>query len=182
MSVQLNAEIAKLQGMQHKYSLLEFESTKSLWMHQSGDEVFSSPILEYFTTPSPPLRPTSIKRSLLNWLKQRWTGGLRLRANSELSGKDRLSSLNAWWLCEESWMCELKFTFFTSARSESCYCWRRSRSWRGYECSTSEKSTWWRRSWARRPRPLDLCLLRLLSSTFPFPDTTRSVDYWTLYL
>jgi len=35
---QLNAEIAKLQGMQHKYSLLEFESTKSLWMHQSGDE------------------------------------------------------------------------------------------------------------------------------------------------
>merc|ERR1712013_766252 len=36
---QLNAEIAKLQGMQHKYSLLEFESTKSLWMHQSGDEV-----------------------------------------------------------------------------------------------------------------------------------------------
>merc|ERR1712200_380419 len=22
----------------HKYSLLEFESTKSLWMHQSGDE------------------------------------------------------------------------------------------------------------------------------------------------
>merc|ERR1719422_2236866 len=24
--------------MQHKYSLLEFESTKSLWMHQSGDE------------------------------------------------------------------------------------------------------------------------------------------------
>lgn len=35
---QLNAEIAKLQGMQHKYSLLEFESTKSLWLHQSGDE------------------------------------------------------------------------------------------------------------------------------------------------
>ena len=24
--------------MQHKYSLLEFESTKSLWLHQSGDE------------------------------------------------------------------------------------------------------------------------------------------------
>ena len=36
---QLNAEIAKLQGMQHKYSLLEFESTKSMWLHQSGDEV-----------------------------------------------------------------------------------------------------------------------------------------------
>jgi len=35
---QLNAEIAKLQGMQHKYSLLEFESTKSMWLHQSGDE------------------------------------------------------------------------------------------------------------------------------------------------
>ena len=51
--MQLNAEIAKLQGMQHKYSLLEFESTKSLWMHQSGDEVFFPPILEYFTTPSP---------------------------------------------------------------------------------------------------------------------------------
>merc|ERR1719341_91518 len=31
---QLNAEIAKLQGMQHKYSLLEFESTKSMWLHQ----------------------------------------------------------------------------------------------------------------------------------------------------
>merc|ERR1719402_1211538 len=24
--------------MQHKYSLLEFESTKSIWLHQSGDE------------------------------------------------------------------------------------------------------------------------------------------------
>lgn len=24
--------------MQHKYSLLEFESTKALWLHQSGDE------------------------------------------------------------------------------------------------------------------------------------------------
>merc|ERR1719283_353473 len=35
---QLNAEIAKLQAMQHKYSLLEFESTKSIWLHQSGDE------------------------------------------------------------------------------------------------------------------------------------------------
>ena len=39
---QLNAEIAKLQGMQHKYSLLEFESTKSMWLHQSGDEVQES--------------------------------------------------------------------------------------------------------------------------------------------
>merc|ERR1719219_1841559 len=35
---QLNAEIAKLQEMQHKYSLIEFESTKSMWLHQSGDE------------------------------------------------------------------------------------------------------------------------------------------------
>jgi len=35
---QLNAEIAKLQAMQHKYSLLEFESTKSIWLNQSGDE------------------------------------------------------------------------------------------------------------------------------------------------
>ena len=35
---QLNAEIAKLQAMQHKYSLLEFESTKSLWLHQTGDD------------------------------------------------------------------------------------------------------------------------------------------------
>eukprot|EP00092_Neocalanus_flemingeri_P022935 GFUD01024866.1.p1 GENE.GFUD01024866.1~~GFUD01024866.1.p1 ORF type:complete len:1003 (-),score=283.83 GFUD01024866.1:228-3236(-) len=35
---QLNAEIAKLQSMQHKYSLIEFESTKSLWLHQSGDD------------------------------------------------------------------------------------------------------------------------------------------------
>ena len=29
---QLNAEIAKLQGMQHKYSMMEFESTKTLWL------------------------------------------------------------------------------------------------------------------------------------------------------
>jgi len=35
---QLNAEIAKLQAMQHKYSLMEFESTKSMWLQQSGDE------------------------------------------------------------------------------------------------------------------------------------------------
>ena len=31
---QLNAEIAKLQSMQHKYSLLEFESTKSFLLSQ----------------------------------------------------------------------------------------------------------------------------------------------------
>lgn len=35
---QLNAEIAKLQSMQHKYSLLEFESTKSMWINQSGED------------------------------------------------------------------------------------------------------------------------------------------------
>jgi len=35
---QLNAEIAKLQSMQHKYSLIEFESTKSMWLNQSGDD------------------------------------------------------------------------------------------------------------------------------------------------
>merc|ERR1719431_2422466 len=35
---QLNAEIAKLQEMQHKYSLIEFESTKSIWLNQSGDD------------------------------------------------------------------------------------------------------------------------------------------------
>jgi len=35
---QLNAEIAKLQAMQHKYSLIEFESTKSLWLNQSADD------------------------------------------------------------------------------------------------------------------------------------------------
>jgi hypothetical protein len=31
---QLNAEIAKLQAMQHKYSLLEFESTRSFLLSQ----------------------------------------------------------------------------------------------------------------------------------------------------
>merc|ERR1719341_2706139 len=35
---QLNAEIAKLQAMQHKYSIIEFESTKSLWLNQSADD------------------------------------------------------------------------------------------------------------------------------------------------
>lgn len=35
---QLNAEIAKLQSMQHKYSLLEFQNTKSFLLSQSGDE------------------------------------------------------------------------------------------------------------------------------------------------
>jgi len=35
---QLNAEIAKLQSMQHKYSLIEFESTKSLWLNQTGED------------------------------------------------------------------------------------------------------------------------------------------------
>lgn len=35
---QLNAEIAKLQSMQHKYSLLEFESTKSFLLSQSGED------------------------------------------------------------------------------------------------------------------------------------------------
>merc|ERR1719225_1712344 len=33
---QLNAEIAKLQSLQHKYSLMEFESNKSLWLSQGG--------------------------------------------------------------------------------------------------------------------------------------------------
>merc|ERR1719187_2204708 len=37
---QLNAEIAKLQAMQHKYSLIEFESTKSLWLTQSADDSY----------------------------------------------------------------------------------------------------------------------------------------------
>merc|ERR1719187_2918713 len=35
---QLNAEIAKLQALQHKYSMMEFESNKSMWLSQSGDE------------------------------------------------------------------------------------------------------------------------------------------------
>merc|ERR1712142_657843 len=35
---QLNAEIAKLQAMQHKYSLIEFESTKSMWLNQSLED------------------------------------------------------------------------------------------------------------------------------------------------
>jgi len=35
---QLNAEIAKLQSMQHRYSLLEFESSKSLWLNQSTED------------------------------------------------------------------------------------------------------------------------------------------------
>ena len=48
---QLNAEIAKLQGMQHKYSLLEFESTKSMWLHQSGDEV-PEPLYPYIPSGS----------------------------------------------------------------------------------------------------------------------------------
>merc|ERR1719235_2496451 len=33
---QLNAEIAKLQGLQHKYSMMEFETNKSLWLSQGG--------------------------------------------------------------------------------------------------------------------------------------------------
>merc|ERR1712142_1336368 len=35
---QLNAEIAKLQAMQHKYSLIEFESSKSMWLNQSSED------------------------------------------------------------------------------------------------------------------------------------------------
>ena len=37
---QLNSEIAKLQSMQHKYSLLEFESTKSFLLSQVGDKSY----------------------------------------------------------------------------------------------------------------------------------------------
>merc|ERR1712126_475799 len=33
---QLNAEIAKLQGLQHKYSMMEFETNKTLWLSQGG--------------------------------------------------------------------------------------------------------------------------------------------------
>merc|ERR1719433_1569672 len=33
---QLNAEIAKLQSLQHKYSMIEFESNKSMWLSQGG--------------------------------------------------------------------------------------------------------------------------------------------------
>jgi len=36
---QLNSEIAKLQSMQHKYSLMEFESTKSFLLSQSGEDL-----------------------------------------------------------------------------------------------------------------------------------------------
>lgn len=33
---QLNSEIAKLQTLQHKYSMVEFESNKSMWLSQGG--------------------------------------------------------------------------------------------------------------------------------------------------
>ena len=43
ISPKLNAEIAKLQEMQHKYSLIEFESTKSIWLNQVSNSLKDSP-------------------------------------------------------------------------------------------------------------------------------------------
>jgi len=56
---QLNAEIAKLQSLQHKYSMMEFESNKSLWLSQGGVDD-SNLLHEKFTT----LIETEVERRL----------------------------------------------------------------------------------------------------------------------
>ena len=37
----MNAEIAKLQSQQHKYSMMEFESNKTMWLSQVETQHFT---------------------------------------------------------------------------------------------------------------------------------------------